>query len=77
MNNHISKRDIAQEYRSYIIEAADILKRKVDEIVEDINKEEVGDIYISLSLSIDSLPCLNIQKNYFPVTNWDAISNRR
>ena len=51
----------SEDYRKFIIESAELLIRKADEIVSDLSFENVSNIYISLSLSNDTIPSLDIK----------------
>lgn len=56
-----------RDYKNFIIEAAQTLIRKSDEIVNDLDSENVNHIYISLTLTNNEVPQLDIQKTYTPV----------
>lgn len=56
-----------RDYKTFILEASEILKRKADEIAKDLHSEYVSDVYISLRLDPEELPSLDIQKTYIPI----------
>ena len=66
-----------EEVRSYILEAADILRRQVDTIVADYNDEPVTGIYITLRVSTpDMIPELTVEKSYASVRK-DLCENKK
>lgn len=55
------------DYKSFIIEAAQTLIRKSDEIVNDLDSENVNQVYITLRVTNNEVPQLDIQKTYVPI----------
>ena len=57
-----------EEVKSYILEAADILRRQADNIVADYDSEPITGVNISLRVGTpDMIPELCIEKSYASV----------
>ena len=61
-----SKYSFKDDARKQIIEASEILKRKAIEITNDLDDENVNEIYITISISVSEPPTLDIQNTYIP-----------
>lgn len=55
--------------KQYLIEAGHILIRRTEDITKDLNDELVDRIYITIDISCDDKPTLNIEKEYIPIKN--------
>lgn len=58
------KEDQKEFIRDSITEAGKILERKASDIADDLVKEKVTGIWITMNLTPDSMPELNIEKTY-------------
>ena len=54
----------AADAKANIVESAELLKRVVDSLVEDLKTEEVTEIYMTLRLTPNEIAQLDISKNY-------------
>ena len=58
------KEDQKEFIRDSITEAGKILERKASDIADDLVKERVTGIWITMNITPDSMPELNIEKTY-------------
>ncbi len=56
--------DLRYDTKSSIINAAELLKLKADEIASDVDTERVKEIYITLRVEPFEAPSLDITKTY-------------
>lgn len=56
-----------EEIHHSILEAANILNRKANEIVSDLDSEKVTELYITLKIVPEEIPILKINKSYAAV----------
>ena len=53
--------------KSNITEAANLLKRKAEEIASDCDDEKVREIYITLRINSGEAPILDVTKSYYSI----------
>jgi len=63
----IKPRTWKEEAKNNIIESAEILKRRAEDIVNDLDEEKVSEVYITIRIECFETPSLEIQKTYVPV----------
>lgn len=58
------KNNLRYDTKDSIINAAELLKAKADEIASDVDTERVREIYITLRIEPFEIPSLDITKTY-------------
>lgn len=61
------KEDQREFIKNSIVEAGNIMIRKAHEITKDLSDEKVTGIWISINITPDSSPEINIEKTYAAV----------